>query len=253
MFNDLNQPNQPIIPKPVDDIFAETEKSTEIKKTPAYYSGDSEIETKPAGTLATSVTAESSSKSKIIKITLFLLLAILLLFLAYLAYSKFFLNKEVSPVTQTAPVVTNIQENKNIPEPVKTTDQSPVVSAPITQDTTNTPSIPLGTTTPPVSNLIDSDSDGLTDEEENVLGTNPNLIDSDNDGLSDYEEVKTYNTNPLLLDSDGDSLSDYEEVRVYRTDPKNNDSDGDGYLDGAEVKSGYDPNVKGGKLSDQLK
>ncbi len=38
-------------------------------------------------------------------------------------------------------------------------------------------------------NIKDSDADGLLDEEEKKLGTNPNKKDSDNDGLDDYEEV----------------------------------------------------------------
>ena len=35
----------------------------------------------------------------------------------------------------------------------------------------------------------DDDNDGLTDTEENNLGTNPLLADSDGDGLSDLDEV----------------------------------------------------------------
>ena len=35
----------------------------------------------------------------------------------------------------------------------------------------------------------DTDSDGLSDAEEENLGTNLNSTDSDGDGLSDYEEV----------------------------------------------------------------
>ncbi|WP_163421484.1 gliding motility-associated C-terminal domain-containing protein, partial [Flagellimonas sp. CMM7] len=41
-----------------------------------------------------------------------------------------------------------------------------------------------------VSNcVVDSDNDGLTDGEENDLGTNPNNPDTDGDGLTDGEEV----------------------------------------------------------------
>lgn len=59
----------------------------------------------------------------------------------------------------------------------------------------------------------DSDSDGLTDEEEASLGTNLNSVDSDNDGLFDREEVKVYGTDPLKADTDGDSYSDGVEVK----------------------------------------
>ena len=37
--------------------------------------------------------------------------------------------------------------------------------------------------------IVDSDNDGLTDGEENDLGTDPNDADSDDDGLTDGEEV----------------------------------------------------------------
>ncbi|MCK5459908.1 hypothetical protein KAI52_02235 [Candidatus Parcubacteria bacterium] len=66
--------------------------------------------------------------------------------------------------------------------------------------------------------MIDSDFDGLTDEEEKILGTDPNFADSDEDGLLDKEEIENYNTDPL-----------------------NPDTDGDGYSDGQEVKGGYNP------------
>lgn len=69
---------------------------------------------------------------------------------------------------------------------------------------------------------IDSDSDGLTDEEEKIFGTNPNSADSDEDGLLDKEEIE-----------------------IYHTDPMNFDTDGDGYGDGQEIKGGYDPNGEG--------
>lgn len=74
---------------------------------------------------------------------------------------------------------------------------------------------------------VDSDGDGLSDQEEAVLGTNPHDPDTDHDGLNDYEEVK-----------------------IYHTDPKNPDTDGDGFLDGQEVKAGFDPNnpAKGARL-----
>ncbi len=69
---------------------------------------------------------------------------------------------------------------------------------------------------------IDSDGDGLSDEEENKLRTDPNSFDTDSDGLNDYDEVKKWKTNP-----------------------NNPDSDGDGYSDGQEVENGYDPNGLG--------
>ena len=65
----------------------------------------------------------------------------------------------------------------------------------------------------PVLMILDSDGDGLSDEEERILGTDPLNIDTDQDGLTDKEEVKIYQTDPLNPDTDGDGLKDGEEVR----------------------------------------
>ncbi len=64
-----------------------------------------------------------------------------------------------------------------------------------------------------VTALPDQDRDGLTDAEEERLGTSPTKSDSDADGLSDYDEVKIYHTDPLKSDSDSDGVADGTEVR----------------------------------------
>ena len=76
-----------------------------------------------------------------------------------------------------------------------------------------------------VAEAIDSDGDGLSDDEEATLGTDPNNADSDGDGLSDGAEVNTHGTDPNNPDSDGDGLSDGEEVNTYGTDPLVADAD----------------------------
>jgi hypothetical protein len=96
--------------------------------------------------------------------------------------------------------------------------------------------------------LIDSDSDGITDENESVLGTNPNDNDSDDDGLSDGQEVQAYSTNPLSNDSDGDLMDDFFEVN-NNLNPLNDDSlgdpDGDGINNLDEYFAGTDPQAVG--------
>lgn len=87
----------------------------------------------------------------------------------------------------------------------------------------------------------DTDGEGLTDEEEATIGTDPKNPDSDGDGLTDYEEVRVYNTNPKLADTDGDNLTDDEEVFRTGTSPNKNDSDSDGLNDGAEIARKTDP------------
>ncbi len=81
----------------------------------------------------------------------------------------------------------------------------------------------------------DPDADGLTNDQEKFLGTDPLLADTDGDGLPDGEEVNISKTDPKNRDSDNDGLSDSEEVRMYKTDPRKPDTDGDGLKDGDEV------------------
>jgi len=64
--------------------------------------------------------------------------------------------------------------------------------------------------------------------------------DSDGDGLSDEEETKL-GTDPFNPDTDGDGLLDGEEVEQYKTNPRDPDTDGGGIKDGVEVKNGADP------------
>ncbi len=86
---------------------------------------------------------------------------------------------------------------------------------------------------------IDNDETSIVNEENIKSGQ-----DSDSDGLTDEEEVKL-GTAINNADTDGDGLLDREEVEVYKTDPLNPDTDSDGYLDGQEVRNGYNPKGEG--------
>lgn len=116
----------------------------------------------------------------------------------YFAYSKMGIGKGIQEET-----------------PIIEEEQAPIVPEPISE--------------PEEPTILDSDKDGLTDEEEGDLGTDPFKVDTDQDRIPD----------PI-------------EVRVYKTDPLNPDSDNDGYLDGEEVKAGYDPKnaTPGARLMD---
>ena len=70
---------------------------------------------------------------------------------------------------------------------------------------------------------LDSDGDGLSDNDEGVLGTDPLDPDSDDDDLDDGDEVLVHGTNPLDPDSDDDGYSDGVEVAAG-TDPLDPDS-----------------------------
>jgi outer membrane protein OmpA-like peptidoglycan-associated protein len=99
----------------------------------------------------------------------------------------------------------------------------------------------------------DSDADGLTDDEENKIGTNPFDPDTDHDLLGDYDEVKVYHTDPLNPDTDFDGLKDGSEVFTHHTDPLLRDTDGGGVADGHEViEDGTDPRAGHGADDLQL-
>jgi hypothetical protein len=100
-----------------------------------------------------------------------------------------------------------------------TSPATPIVPAPAANQPVE-PEAPISPTPTPVDN--DYDRDGLTNAEEQQLGTDP------------------YNA-----DTDGDGLYDRDEAVVWHTDPLNADSDGDSYLDGAEVANGFNPRGAG--------
>jgi len=126
----------------------------------------------------------------------------------------FFMNRGKSAANSPAPsgqAAADVVKTPAQPEvPQQPQPETPKTPAPQPQ----APVAPPAVETAPV----DSDGDGLTDQEETQLGTDPQSADTDNDGLTDFEEV-----------------------RQYKTDPKKPDTDGDTYLDGAEIKGGYNP------------
>ena len=67
----------------------------------------------------------------------------------------------------------------------------------------DTPVIPPVNTATDTTLIKDSDNDGLSDEEEKRLGSNPLLMDTDGDSIPDNEEVGADYTNPLDTDQDG--------------------------------------------------
>jgi len=87
-----------------------------------------------------------------------------------------------------------------------------------------------------VGGPLDSDGDGLPDDEEPDWNTDPFDPDTDKDGLSDGEEVYEWKTVPTNPDTDHDALTDgFDEVHKYGTHPLVRDTDGGGVADGHEV------------------
>lgn len=141
------------------------------------------------------------------------------------------LNTNQAPINNE--VVNPVNSNSAVPSdfPTETTQVStsaplvapPGVPIPVINSSANPANNQIATSS---SQMKDSDSDGLNDEEERRIGTDPLNPDTDSDGLIDFSEV--------------------DSVKGYHTNPLNPDTDGDGFKDGQEVINGFDPNKAGG-------
>ena len=87
---------------------------------------------------------------------------------------------------------------------------------------------------------VDVSDGNLGSDQQAWIVTVSEIIDSDNDGLSDDDEL-VLGTNPQDPDSDDDGVLDGDEVNVHDTDPLEPDTDMDGFLDGSELAVGTDP------------
>lgn len=170
----------------------------------------------------------STDSKKFFVLGIIIISFILIVGIGYLGI-KFYLSSRISNLNNNGSVVAPLASSTSdiISQPTNENpiNENPVVKIPTAEISTTT----VATSTTSVESIatttsqqIDTDQDGLTDDEEKLLGTDPNSIDSDNDGLFDREEVKVYGTNPL-----------------------NSDTDGDGHKDGEEVKNNYNPNGQG--------
>jgi hypothetical protein len=115
--------------------------------------------------------------------------------------------------------------------------------------------------------VVDSDGDGLSDDEEREVGTDPLNWDTDGDGLGDGLELRAApRQNPLdardrpaacvdpaiapaLPDHDLDLLNDCEEG-ILQTSPSVPDTDGDGLPDVLEFLAGTVPTSADDRLMD---
>ncbi|MFA5954128.1 MAG: thrombospondin type 3 repeat-containing protein [Patescibacteria group bacterium] len=98
-----------------------------------------------------------------------------------------------SEQTATSPAAATNTTGGNMASGTLPTTPSPdTAPAPGSETQTNEPPTPV--TPPPVTALLpnsaDTDTDGLTNSEETLFGTNPAKPDSDADGYSDLDELK---------------------------------------------------------------
>jgi hypothetical protein len=166
----------------------------------------------------------------------------------WMLYNQFIASPTTPPPApvEQAPV-NSVPELPPAVEPTPT----PVEPTPTPVEPLPTPTLPPpdgipqpNPVTPTPSGAVDTDGDGVTDADEQSMGTDPTVADSDGDGLTDGDEVAR-GSDPKNTDTDADGLADGDEVRVWRSNPAVADTDGDGYPDGAEVQNNYNPSGPG--------
>lgn len=190
------------------------------------------------GALAAGPSVKRGSASKIIAI---FFIVLLLAGAGVFIYYRYFYESPAAEV----PLTPSLEFSKDLPvfdtKPTEATDTVPTNET--VPDTT-----PASTT--------DSDGDGLTDTEEEILGTNLQDADSDRDGIPDGWE-HDHGLGPLDpsdndQDPDSDALDNINEY-YYGSDPFQADTDNDGYADGVEIENGYDPLNGDGALLEERK
>jgi len=161
-----------------------------------------------------------------------------------------FASTTTSPATpdSSSPRTTSITTISSTRVTVPTSVPAPRTTRPLPPPTTKKPQPQDCRAIEPASGL-DTDKDGLSDELELCVRTDPQRRDMDGDGLTDADEVlaclypkpgPAKCSNPTKPDSDSDGMRDDEEVRLG-TNPNVNDTDQDGIPDGVELANGLDP------------
>ena len=209
MFDDLAKKTNK-----VEDIFSGTEATA---KPDTSRPGALPVTPTTPPPFASAMTGGEAGENKSEKMKKILVFAILIIAVVLIIFGIFWLLKKID-FSLDKGAEEQKQEESLREEKIPAVSEENRVPAPApTAEETPSPGENLFFP-PSMAEPTDSDQDGLSDEEEETLGTNINNIDTDNDGLFDREEVKVYKTNPLVADTDGD-----------------------GYMDGDEVKNGYNP------------
>jgi|GEM_PF-664642 hypothetical protein len=195
---DTGTPDPAVMPPQIPNALSSgllKPKNTSVAPSPSMF---------PETTLPGMSAVTPTSQPILGKIILAILLVVLLVLLGFGGWWLF------NRIKNSSPQITGTTKSNVVPA---------VVVTPTTSQSTKskTDTVLFGS-----NSTVDSDNDGLTDQEETQLGANLNNPDVDGDGLSDGDEVKTWHTNPLVADTDGD-----------------------GFTDGMEIMNGYNPNGPG--------
>jgi len=210
-----------------EDIFAGTEQPAPgmpqtgmsqqpVASQPSMAPMGNTIPTQPSPMMAPELPEDSGGRKLVIAA---IVIVVLVLVLLAVLIGLWIVRQGQQPTATTNQQT--VQQEQLLPTVDSSTQTEQIVEEVQEENVESTAPTEVSEPLPPA----DTDGDGLTDEEEAALGTDPNSPDTDQDGLNDSEEVRIWNTNPLLADTDGDT-----------------------YLDGDEVVNGYDPNQQGGVL-----
>lgn len=190
----------------------------------------------------------SGKKFKVLIIVLAAIVGVLILVVAGIFFYRQFV---AVPESESDTVMEGVGLETERTAPTSPTVPGGSVTPPSSEGETSPPVVPE---TPPPNipepspvegaSAIDTDDDGIADEDEIANGTDPRTADTDGDGLDDGNE-EDVGSDPLIADTDGDGLTDGDEVSVWLSNPVLADTDGDGFMDGEEVRNGYNPNGEG--------
>lgn len=150
------------------------------------------------------------------------------------------------PVTAEAPLLPTATDTVQTGMPVTpdTQPEQPVYTPPVDTAPTPTPTDTMPDDSVSATVPVTTPPPGVNVPPPSTTPVAPEKPDTDKDGLDDQREVEL-GTDPTLADTDGDGLNDGDEVLKYRTNPRVVDTDGDSYPDGVEVGKGYDPRGSG--------
>lgn len=163
---------------------------------------------------------------------------------------------EIMYSEETADAVNGMNASIGVQDAVKNSRKSVGYNTYVPLQTSRVMEFIQGTGGDPLNPVVDSDGDGLSDDFETAIGTDPRQPDTDGDGMYDGWEydngfdpcvnnddvtVDNDETNDSDYDTDNDGLTNREEAD-FGTDPQNDDTDGDGVTDGKEVENSSDPN-----------
>lgn len=153
---------------------------------------------------------------------------ILIVALIYFGYSYFIkpsLNQPVAKIENKVATETPAEITPQVDETVLPTEtiatETPLISTSTIATTSTSSEVSFPEETPIVStanvvSTVDSDADGLTDDEEKVAGTDPNKADTDGDSYSDLAELKS-GYDPLVP---GQKNSESSKMTSYKIDSK---------------------------------